>query len=625
MLLAITLVITIITTSLPIAYAESNTINALSNPDFEDGNNGWSITSGEITVSDGEGIDSTDALKVTDTENAVYQAVTNSDGSDFVQGSTFNWEFNFKSTTTDDIVALVLGTTEPTGNPDQFRQMMNWLYSNKKIHKKVPANGQYQVVVYSKPFLADGSFDNGKFGFLRADFSLTPTMYCTEKWTVILARTNTGNWTTISNPATTPFTLVKDSPSITYSLLSYSGDIFVDDVSFFIEKTGEVVTEYNNLQNGSFEEPVITSYYQQKNQSDIPYWNTTAYGGLIELFNNNNGNNTAHFKYGGADNRKVVDGVQAAELNADEASTLYQYIKTESESQYKWDLSHRGRHGADIMALVIGPKQSVDPGKPSKAGQDQFMQMVEWVKKEENLKEYGAEVEAKIKAIETKQSESERQSVDYRCEPVKVTVYSRPFSTNGGFTGGTDTNFSATESTVFSEKWDVTIICSGDYSWQTYGENDDDMYSYYDVPEGQTDSIFAFTAYKATNEKADEATNKQNTFGNLLDGIHFDLYYPASSVSFTGGDAVLNYVYKDELLTAELKSGEPAKSIMVDENSTFTLDVTPRYSTTTDENGNEIERVDAEGHKIQNTFLGAYITIGGVRKYYPATAINATD
>ncbi|MGN1138985.1 MAG: hypothetical protein ACI4RM_06020, partial [Ruminococcus sp.] len=575
MLLAITLVITIITTSLPIAYAESNTINALSNPDFENGNNDWSITSGEITVSDGEGIDSTDALKLTDTENAVYQSVTNSDNSDFVQGSTFNWEFNFKSTTTDDIVALVLGTTEPTGNPDQFRQMMTWLKSNKKVNKNIPANGQYQVIVYSKPFKDGGAFDNGKFGFLRADFSLTPTMYCTEKWTVILARTNTGDWTTISNPATTPFTLVKDSPSIAYSLLSYSGDILVDDVSFFVEKHGEVVTEYNNLQNGSFETPTIPSnFYYQPNQSDVPYWNTTAFQGKMELFKaTGNTGSGGHFPRG---NNVIMDADQAAELNADEASTLYQYIKTESESQYKWDLYHRGRHGADIMALVIGPKQDVDPSKDSKNGSDQFMKMVEWVK--EN-KEYYPDVKDQIQEIEDAQKSYERvtNGTNYRCEPVKVTVYSKPFSTKGGFESDNATYFSATESTVFSQKWDVTILCSGNLEWQQYGQNDDDRYSYYDVPEGQTDSIFAFTAYKGTNQYNDQyyidnpaQASKQNTYGNLLDGIHFDLYYPASSVSFTGGDAVLNYVYKDELLTSELKSGEPAKSIMVDENSTFT-------------------------------------------------------
>lgn len=636
MLLALTLVVTIITSSLPIVYSATNTVNALSNPDFESGSNSWTKSNGEITVSDGEGIDSTDALKMINTENAVYQTVTNSDGSNFVQGSTFNWKFNFKSTTTNDIVALVLGTSEPTGNPDQIRQMMTWLKNNKKVTKNIPDDGQYQVIVYSKPFKDGGAFDNGKFGKLRANFSLTPTMYCTEKWTVILARTNTGNWKTISNPATTPFTLVKNSPSITYSLLSYSGDILVDDVSFLVEKTGEEIKVYNNLQNGSFERPTfeelanLTSFYSSPKHDKVPDWYTTAFDSAIELFravsvNGNNQNSGAHFNYKDPQtnviDKSFPDGIQAAELNANQASSLYQYIKTESGSQYKWKLSHRGRLGADIMALVIGPKQSVDPGKPSKDEQDQFMQMVEWVK---DNREYYPDVKAQIEEIEAKQAGSERQAVDYKCTPVKVTVYSKPFAAKGGFVSDNATYFSATESTVFSQKWDVTIICSGDVKWQTYGENDNDMYSYYDVPEGQTDSIFAFTAYKSTDPANVSATSK-NTYGNMLDGINFDLYYPASSVSFTGGDAILNYVYKDELLTSELKSGEPAKSIMVDENSTFTLDVTPRYSTTTDKNGNEIYRTDAQGNKIQNTFLGAYITIGGVRKYYPATAINATD
>ncbi len=642
MFLALTLVITIITSSLPIVYSATgttNTVNALSNPDFESSSDSWINSSGVITVESGAGITPADsttpsaALKLTSTENAVYQSVTKSDGSDFLQGSTFNWEFNFKSTTKDDVVALILGTSEPTGNPDQFRQMISWLKTNKKVTKNIPADGQYQVIVYSKPFDENGNFKvqnyiNGKVP--TEHFSLTPTMYFTEKWTVVLARTNPGDWKTISNPATTPFTLVKNSPSITYSLLSYSGEILVDDVSFFVEKHGEVVTEYNNLQNGSFETPTIPSnFYYQPNQSDVPYWNTTAFQSKMELFKaaGNNGSG-GHFPYG---NSVIMDPDQAAELNADEASTLYQYIKTEADSQYKWDLYHRGRHGADIMALVIGPKQTVDPSKDSKNGSDQFMKMVEWVK--EN-KEYYPDVKDQIQEIEDAQKSYERvtNGTNYRCEPVKVTVYSKPFDKSGGFVGNNATYFSATESTVFSQKWDVTILCSGNLEWQKYGENDTDMYSYYDVPEGQTDSIFAFTAYKGTNQYNDQYyidnpgnASKQNTYGNLLDGIHFDLYYPASSVSFTGGDAVLNYVYKDNLLTSELKSGEPAKSIMVDENSTFTLDVTPRYSTTTDENGNEIYRTDTQGNKIQNTFLGAYITIGGVRKYYPATAINATD
>lgn len=629
-LISLILVITMVTSSLPIAYAVTTTYTGvLGNANFDESStNPWRKADGEITVKDGEGVGGTNALELTADNNAVYQAVTKSDGKDFLQGTTFEWSLKYKSTDSSYIGALVLGLNEPAGNSDQLRQMMTWL-KGKKIDKKVPADGQYTVVVYSKPFKDDGTFDDGKFGKYRADFSLTPTMYCTEKFSVTLFRTTGTDWVTATNPATTPYTLNKDSSSIYYSLISYNGSPLVDDVSFLVEKTGTVVTEYNNLQNGSFENPDMTktttaSYYQY-NQSDVPYWNTTAIDNKIEYFNSNS---SPHFIYG---ERYVVDnGNQAAELNAEQSSTMYQYIKTEAGSQYKWSLSHRGRYGVDIMALVIGPKQSVNPSKAGKAlDKDQFMQMVEWVK--EN-RDYYPDVKADIEEIENTQSLHQREKYDYKCKPVKVTVYSKPFAQKGGFVSDNETYFSATETIDFSQKWDITIICSGDEKWQTYGENDYDMYSYYDVPEGQTDSIFAFTAFKATNQYDDKyyennqsAQGKINTFGNLLDGINFDLYYPASSVSFTGGDAVLTYVYKDELSTSELKSGEPAKSIMVDENSTFTLDVTPDYSKTLNEKGELVDRVDAEGNRIQNTFLGAYITIGGIRKYYPATAINATD
>ncbi|MCI6652729.1 MAG: hypothetical protein MSH11_04815 [Ruminococcus sp.] len=617
-LISLILVITMVTSSLPIAYAETNTVNALQNNAFDNGTDSWTSSS-DITVSRiTEGEVTNNALELTADNNAVYQAVRKSDGKDFLQGTTFKWSLKYKSTDSSYIGALVLGLNEPAGNSDQLRQMMTWL-KGKKIDKKVPADGQYTVVVYSKPFKDDGTFDDGKFGKYRANFSLTPTMYCTEKFSVTLFKTTGTDWVTATNPATTPYTLNKDSSSIYYSLISYKGSPLVDDVSFLVEKTGTVVTEFNNLQNGSFENPTIpSSFYYQPNDSLVPDWNTTAFEGKIELFKAEGNSTSGHFGYG--KNIAVVDGKQAAELNADEPSTLYQYVNTESGSKYKWQLSHRGRAGSDIMALIIGPKQYdengnvVDPAKTSKTGNDQFMAMIDWVK--ENL-EYYPEIASDIEAFEKEKGKKD----NYKCTPIKMTVYSRPFAENGGFRDGLSTNFSPSESTVFTEKWDISLICTGYQEWGTYGANDSERYSEYDVPEGQKKSIFAFTGYHGTGQDG----KKNPTFGNLLDGINFDLYYPASSVSFTGGDAVLTYVYKDELSTSELKSGEPAKSIMVDENSTFTLDVTPDYSKTLNEKGELVDRVDAEGHRIQNTFLGAYITIGGVRKYYPATAINATD
>lgn len=128
------------------------------------------------------------------------------------------------------------------------------------------------------------------------------------------------------------------------------------------------------LQNGSFEEgQTFTATYLQPDQSAVPSWSTTAFQGKIELFRKNT--NT----YITGVTLAPTDRTYAAELNADEESTLYQNVKTTPSSVYEWGLDHGARNGTDIMALVIGPKQSVDPSKPSKDGRDQLMQMVDWL------------------------------------------------------------------------------------------------------------------------------------------------------------------------------------------------------------------------------------------------------
>ena len=621
--LSIVLVVAMITSSLPIAYAETKTVNALQNNDFQAGTDNWSISSGNIMLNTvGEGETANKALELTNGGNAVYQSVTKEEGKEFTQGSTFTWNLEYKSSSASDIGVLVLGLNEPTGTKDQLRQMMTWL-KGRKIDRKIPDDGQYTVIVYSKPFDDEnpGGFSDGKFGKNKPNFSLTPTMYCTEKWSLTFFKTtDTESLKTASNPETTPYTLNTNSKSIYYSLISYNGNPVVDNVNFFVasEKTSNPV--YNNLRNGSFENPTIpSSFYYQPDDSSVPDWNTTAFEGKIELFKAEGNSTSGHFGYG--QNIAVVDGKQAAELNADEPSTLYQYVNTESGSKYKWQLSHRGRAGSDIMALVIGPKQFdekgnvVNPAKTSKNGNDQFMAMIDWVK--DNL-EYYPEIASDIEAFEKEKGKKD----NYKHTPIKMTVYSRPFAEKGGFRDGLSTNFSSSESTVFTEKWDISLICTGYQEWGTYGANDSEKYSEYDVPEGQKESIFAFTGYHGTGTNG----QKNPTFGNLLDNIKFELYYPAASVSYTGGKAVLTYVQNNDIQEPlELKSGEPAKSIMVDENSTFTLDVTPEFSKTLNENGELVDRKDAEGHRIQNTFLGAYITIGGERRYYPATAINAED
>ena len=139
-------------------------------------------------------------------------------------------------------------------------------------------------------------------------------------------------------------------------------------------------TNNRKLQNGSFEEgQTFTGTYSQPDQSAVPSWNTTAFQGKIELFKENIGT------YITGVTLKPTDGTYAAELNADEESTLYQNVKTTPSSVYEWGLDHGARNGKDIMALVIGPKQSVDPSKPSKAGRDQLMQMIDWLNVGNNI------------------------------------------------------------------------------------------------------------------------------------------------------------------------------------------------------------------------------------------------
>lgn len=128
----------------------------------------------------------------------------------------------------------------------------------------------------------------------------------------------------------------------------------------------------------------------------------------IEFGSSRNGHDAPQLT---GNNKDIPDGYQFAELNADEESTLYQYATTVGGNVYEWGLSHRGRYDIDQMAVIIGPKQNVDPAKPSKDGKDQFMQMTDWVKN--NAVQMGVSIP------------------DIGCSQ-KITVYSKPFAKNGG-------------------------------------------------------------------------------------------------------------------------------------------------------------------------------------------------
>ncbi len=369
--------------------------------------------------------------------------------------------------------------------------------------------------------------------------------------------------------------------------------------------------ESRKLLNGSFEEgQTFTGNYSQPDQSAVPSWNTTAFEGKIELFRKNTST------YINGVTLEPKDGTYAAELNADEESTLYQNVKTTPSSVYEWGLDHGGRNGTDTMALVIGPKQSVDPSKPSKEGRDQFMQMVDWL------------IAQGKTSVKTTAGLGEQ-----------LTVYSKKFAENGTFedNAGNDA-FSITPSSIYTEEWHIWIMASsrttsGTNPWNSYGSNAEDQagsgngsgntgvglnkYYFYTVPAGQTDTLFAFVSVGYVDSIA--PPDKAKTYGNFLDNINFEIYHPLSGSTSNHGSAVVggsdggssgtgatagHEVTIDNKLSTFVTDGESlkiqavVKKADVDDGCEFV----GVYHTDLDENGNsKTEFLKLAGNVIEDT------------------------
>ena len=367
--------------------------------------------------------------------------------------------------------------------------------------------------------------------------------------------------------------------------------------------------ENRKLLNGSFEKgQTFTGNYSQPDQSAVPSWNTTAFQGKIELFRKNTGT------YINGVTLEPKDGTYAAELNADEESTLYQNVKTTPSSVYKWGLDHGGRNGKDIMALVIGPKQSNDPSKPNKDGRDQLMQMVDWLNIDVSTIISGA-------------------------EPTQYTVYSKKFAANGTFADNAGNNaFSLTPSSIYTEEWHIWIMASsratsGTNPWNSYGSNAEDpagsgngsgntgvdlsKYYFYTVPAGQTDTLFGFVSvgYVDSITTADKA----KTFGNFLDNINFEIFHPLSGSTSTHGSAVVggsdgtssgtgatagHEVTIDNKLSTFVTDGEPLKiqAVVKKDDASDGCEFVGVYHTNLDENGNsKTEFLKLAGNVIEDT------------------------
>ena len=370
-------------------------------------------------------------------------------------------------------------------------------------------------------------------------------------------------------------------------------------------------TDNRKLQNGSFEEgQTFTGTYSQPDQSDVPSWNTTAFQGKIELFKENTGT------YINGVTLKPTDRTYAAELNADEESTLYQNVETTPSSIYEWGLDHGARNGTDTMALVIGPKQSVNPSKPDKNGRDQLMQMVDWL------------IAQGKTSVKTSAGLGEQ-----------LIIYTKKFASRGTFEDNAGNNaFSLTPSTIYTEEWHIWIMASskatsGTNPWNSYGSNaegsagngnesgstnvDLSKYYLYTVPAGQTDTLFGFVSVGFYQPAT--SADKAKTYGNFLDNINFQLYHPLSGSSTTHGSAVIggsdgttegegategHKVTVGNKLATYVTDGEALKiqAIVKKADADAGCEFVGVYYTTQDKNGNpKTEFLKLAGNKIEDT------------------------
>lgn len=308
----------------------------------------------------------------------------------------------------------------------------------------------------------------------------------------------------------------------------------------------------NAIVNGSFEEPARTDKNApQLEADDVPGWSTTATDDKIEFGVNTKTDSAPQLS---GNDKSIPHGKQFAELNANQVSTLYQNVSTVGGHIYEWGLSHRGRAGTDTMALIIGPKQAKDPAKPDPNGQDQFMRLTDWVKR--NAETLGVTVP--------------RDGCSQR-----ITVYSKKFDEHGGFLNnpGNESPFSTAPSNLYTETWSVWIIATGYQSWGSYGTHNsayDPLQGIgggigcsYTVPVGQGKTTFAFCSYSSSGSGG-------LTVGNLLDNITFSLYHNVTFTTTAGGQGTVGAEIQGTTKTVDF-SDKNAISVPVRNNRQMTL------------------------------------------------------
>ncbi|MGN0961143.1 MAG: CotH kinase family protein [Christensenellales bacterium] len=270
------------------------------------------------------------------------------------------------------------------------------------------------------------------------------------------------------------------------------------------------------------------------------------------------------------------------ELNSNARNSYYRNVSLAENEEYNFSLEHRGRFGADTIALIIGKVQYNDSSEivtPSinSSNLDQFMQMSDWLVSNNYLT-------AKI-------------GVD-----PQIILYSKKFSTAGGFVGDSETNFSLEQTEDFTEKWTVIFITTNYYNWVEH--------NYVYTPEQSTDYIVSLTHVKSRGKNAKDQ-NASVGEGNLIRSF---------SITNNSTDTVI-YSCDESILTESTKtiiSNKGYTSINSANNSSpYSIDL---WNVTESSLAIEVGRASFDAYKISNLSQitpvegGAFLLSQGVYK-----------
>ena len=421
-------------------------------------------------------------------------------------GTTYKWNLYHRGRSGQELMALVIGTkqeNEPKKvnktSDDQFNVMVEWLLENNPMDLKFPTK-KMKYTIYSPKFDANGGFIDNPTEL----FSYTYNDVHTEKWEIWLISSSNSKWFEYKD------IYVPTSNDIIFALCSVSSSK-TSDLSFgnLIDYIKFEIADTNLIVNGSFEDIVIDKAYNFFNAlnstspADGIGWSSTSTDRKVEVGNfekskHNYGTSTDYTNV----NAYVKDGLNFIELNAEETGTIFQNFLTKKDKTSKWSITHRGRGGIDYMILLIGGAQDHNPSKTSSTSNDQFMKIVDWIKSNLNLVDYG---------------------LDYLNEETgctnKIELYTSRFSTLGNFEVDDIEAISLTKDEIHTEKWNIWIIGSDSDDWHTYGiyDNEKNYDNTYTNTTEIEETTIAMTNFDTYGMRTGDSNGR--TTGNLVDYI----------------------------------------------------------------------------------------------------------